>query len=386
MSSLAYLPSSPTLFNSGTRHTQMSSLLPASTRPRDDLDSIYERYAQVAKLSKFAGGIGIAFSRVRSRGALIRGTNGQSNGIVPWLRTLDASVAAVNQGGRRKGAACVYLEPWHPDVEEFLELRDNTGEDARRTHNLNLANWIPDEFMRRVEADEDWSLIDPNEVPELPDLWGDDVRRGLPRGRGRGPRRPAGEGPRPLRPDDAHAGPDRQRLDDVQGRRQPHLQPDRARPGNVVHLSNLCTEIIEVSSDGETAVCNLGSINLAQHLARRTAIDWDAAARDGAHRGAAASTGSSTSTTTRAREAAASNPRWRPVGLGLMGLQDVFFALRLPFDSAGGARAVHPDRRGDLPDRAGGVGRPGRASTAPHPAFAETRAAARASCSPTCGA
>ena len=172
MSSLAYLPSSPTLFNSGTQHTQMSSCYLVDS-PRDDLDSIYSRYGQVAKLSKFAGGIGIAFSRVRSRGALIRGTNGQSNGIVPFLRTLDSSVAAVNQGGRRKGAACVYLEPWHPDVEEFLELRDNTGEDARRTHNLNLANWIPDEFMRRVEADADWSLIDPDQAPELPDLWGD---------------------------------------------------------------------------------------------------------------------------------------------------------------------------------------------------------------------
>ncbi|HET7475655.1 MAG TPA: ribonucleotide reductase N-terminal alpha domain-containing protein [Dermatophilaceae bacterium] len=147
MSSLAYLPSSPTLFNSGTRHTQMSSCYLVDS-PRDELASIYERYAQIASLSKFAGGIGVAWSRIRSRGALIRGTNGQSNGIVPWLRTLDASVAAVNQGGRRKGAACVYLEPWHPDIEEFLELRDNTGEDARRTHNLNLANWIPDEFMR----------------------------------------------------------------------------------------------------------------------------------------------------------------------------------------------------------------------------------------------
>ncbi len=159
MSSLAYLPSSPTLFNSGTRHTQMSSCFLVDS-PRDDLSSIYDRYAQVARLSKFSGGIGISWSRVRSRGALIRGTNGQSNGIVPFLRTLDASVAAVNQGGRRKGAACAYLEPWHPDIEEFLELRDNTGEDARRTHNLNLANWIPDEFMRRAEADEMWSLFD----------------------------------------------------------------------------------------------------------------------------------------------------------------------------------------------------------------------------------
>ncbi|MDO9484532.1 MAG: ribonucleotide reductase N-terminal alpha domain-containing protein, partial [Actinomycetota bacterium] len=126
MSSLAYLPSSPTLFNSGTRHSQMSSCYLLDS-PKDELDSIYDRYAQVARLSKFAGGIGISWSRVRGRGALIKGTNGHSNGIVPWLRTLDASVAAVNQGGRRKGAACVYLEPWHPDVEEFLELRDNTG-------------------------------------------------------------------------------------------------------------------------------------------------------------------------------------------------------------------------------------------------------------------
>ncbi len=166
MSALEYLPSSPTLFNSGTRHAQMSSCFLVDS-PRDELDSIYARYAQVARLSKYSGGIGIAWSRVRSRGVLIRGTNGQSNGIVPWLRTLDSSVAAVNQGGRRKGAACVYLEPWHPDIEEFLELRDNTGEDARRTHNLNLANWLPDEFMRRVEADETWSLIDPDVVAEV---------------------------------------------------------------------------------------------------------------------------------------------------------------------------------------------------------------------------
>jgi ribonucleoside-diphosphate reductase alpha chain len=172
MSELAYLPSSPTLFNSGTSHRQMSSCFLVDS-PRDDLDSIYARYAQVARLSKFSGGIGIGWSRIRSRGALIRGTNGQSNGIVPWLRTLDASVAAVNQGGRRKGAACVYLEPWHPDIEEFLQLRDNTGEDARRTHNLNLANWIPDEFMRRVEADQMWSLVDPDTVPGLADLWGE---------------------------------------------------------------------------------------------------------------------------------------------------------------------------------------------------------------------
>src|SRR4051794_14231559 len=267
MSSLAYLPSSPTLFNSGTRHTQMSSCYLVDS-PRDDLDSIYDRYQQVARLSKFAGGIGIAFSRVRSRGALIRGTNGQSNGIVPFLRTLDSSVAAVNQGGRRKGAACVYLEPWHPDVEEFLELRDNTGEDARRTHNLNLANWVPDEFMRRVEADADWSLIDPDQAPELPDLWGEAFDTAYRRAEAEGryvrqvrARDLYGKMMRTL----AQTGNGWITFKDAANRT---CNQTRDTPGGpVVHLSNLCTEIVEVSSDAETAVCNLGSVNLAQHLA-----------------------------------------------------------------------------------------------------------------------
>lgn len=333
MSSLAYLPSSPTLFNSGTRHTQMSSCYLVDS-PRDEIGSIYDRYAQVAQLSKFAGGIGISWSRVRSRGALIRGTNGHSNGIVPWLRTLDASVAAVNQGGRRKGAACVYLEPWHPDVEEFLELRENTGEDARRTHNLNLANWIPDEFMRRVETDGMWSLFDPDEVPELPDLWGeafDEVYRAAEQ---------AGRQARQVKARDLYAkmmrtlaqtGNGWMTFKDAANR----LCNQAAEPGNVVHLSNLCTEIIEVSSDGETAVCNLGSVNLAAHVAATDTgrgIDWDRLR---------ATVRTAVTFLDRvidinyypSEQAAASNPRWRPVGLGVMGLQDVFFALRLPFDS-----------------------------------------------------
>lgn len=377
MSRLAYLPSSPTLFNSGTRHTQMSSCYLVDS-PRDDLDSIYSRYAQVAKLSKFAGGIGIGFSRVRSRGALIRGTNGQSNGIVPFLRTLDSSVAAVNQGGRRKGAACVYLEPWHPDVEEFLELRDNTGEDARRTHNLNLAHWVPDEFMRRVEADEPWSLIDPDQAPELPDLWGEAFdeayRRAEAEGRvvrrvsarelyGRMMRTLAQTGNGWMTFKDASNRTCNQTRDQV---------PGQGPSGPVVHLSNLCTEIIEVSSDGETAVCNLGSVNLAQHLAA-DGIDWEALR---------ATVRTAVPLLDRvidvnyypSDEAAASNPRWRPVGLGLMGLQDVFFALRLPFDSP---EALELSTRVseeiyltalevscELAERHG-----------PHPAYAETRAA-----------
>ena len=272
MSSLAYLPSSPTLFNSGTTHPQMSSCYLVDS-PKDELDSIYDRYAQVAKLSKFAGGIGIQWSRVRSRGALIRGTNGQSNGIVPWLRTLDSSVAAVNQGGRRKGAACVYLETWHPDIEEFLELRDNTGEDARRAHNLNLANWVPDEFMRRVESDGMWSLIDPDEVPELVDLYGEEFDAAYRAAEvdGRYVRQVQardlyGKMMRTL----AQTGNGWMTFKDTANR----TSNQTGRPGNVIHLSNLCTEIVEVSSDTETAVCNLGSINLGRHV-RDGAVDWE---------------------------------------------------------------------------------------------------------------
>ena len=329
MSSLAYLPSSPTLFNSGTRHTQMSSCYLVDS-PRDELDSIYDRYQQVARLSKFAGGIGIAFSRVRSRGALIHGTNGHSNGIVPFLRTLDASVAAVNQGGRRKGAACVYLEPWHPDIEEFLELRDNTGEDARRTHNLNLANWIPDEFMRRVEADEAWSLIDPNEVPALPDLWGaefDEVYRQA---------EADGRWVRQVRARDLFGRMMRTLAQTGNGwmtfkDRANATCNQTATPGNVVHLSNLCTEILEVSNDTETAVCNLGSVNLAQHVLDG-AVDW-AKLRATVRTAVPFLDRVIDINYYPSEQAAASNPKWRPVGLGVMGLQDVFFALGLPFDS-----------------------------------------------------
>ncbi|MEU6034174.1 ribonucleoside-diphosphate reductase subunit alpha [Actinomadura sp. NPDC047616] len=329
MSRLEYLPSSPTLFNSGARRPQLSSCFLLDS-PRDELESIYERYGQVARLSKYAGGIGISWSRIRSRGSLIRGTNGTSNGIVPWLRTLDASVAAVNQGGRRKGAACVYLEPWHADVEEFLELRDNTGEDQRRTHNLNLANWIPDEFMRRVEADADWSLFDPKEVPELTDLWGEDFDAAYRRAEAEGryvrqipARRLYGRMMRTL----AETGNGWMVFKDPANR----TCNQTAEPGNVVHLSNLCTEILQVTSDTETAVCNLGSVNLARHV---TPDGFDFARLRETVRVAVRFLDR---TIDRGYyptpEAAASNTKWRPVGLGVMGLADVFFTLRLPFDS-----------------------------------------------------
>ncbi|MCQ4080290.1 ribonucleoside-diphosphate reductase subunit alpha [Streptomyces sp. RB6PN25] len=330
ISRLDYLPSSPTLFNSGTRHPQMSSCYLLDS-PLDQLDSVYERYHQIARLSKHAGGIGIPYTRVRARGSLIRGTNGHSNGVVPFLRTLDASVAAVNQGGRRKGAACVYLETWHADIEEFLELRDNTGEDARRTHNLNIAHWIPDEFMRRVEADALWSLFSPSDVPELPDLWGEEFDAAYRRAEAEGrfvrqvPARQIYAGMmRTL----AQTGNGWMTFKDAANR----TANQTAEPGRVVHSSNLCTEILEVTDDGETAVCNLGSVNLAAHLGPDGRMDWerlDATVR--------------TAVTFLDRvvdinfypteQAAASNARWRPVGLGMMGLQDVFFRLRLPFDS-----------------------------------------------------
>ena len=375
MSSLAYLPSSPTLFNSGTRHAQMSSCFLVDS-PRDELDSIYARYAQVARLSKFSGGIGIAWSRVRSRGALIRGTNGQSNGIVPWLRTLDSSVAAVNQGGRRKGAACVYLEPWHPDIEEFLELRDNTGEDARRAHNLNLANWIPDEFMRRVEADETWSLIDPDVVPDLPDLWGEAFDQAYRAAEA------AGRYVRQVKARNLYAKMMRTLAQTGNGW-MTFKDASNARcnqtgaTGNVVHLSNLCTEIIEVTSDAETAVCNLGSINLARHLTSgpggAAELDWDRLRQT--VRTAVPfldrviDTGYYPS-----EQAAASNPRWRPVGLGVMGLQDVFFALRLPFDSAP-ARDLSARIAEEVYLTALETSADLAAQHGPHPAFAQTRAA-----------
>ncbi|MER6999587.1 ribonucleoside-diphosphate reductase subunit alpha [Streptomyces sp. NPDC000410] len=332
MSRLDYLPSSPTLFNSGTRHPQMSSCYLLDS-PLDELDSIYDRYHQVARLSKHAGGIGLSYSRIRSRGSLIRGTNGHSNGIVPFLRTLDSSVAAVNQGGRRKGAACVYLETWHADIEEFLELRDNTGEEARRTHNLNLAHWIPDEFMRRVNADGDWSLFSPADVPELVDLWGDDFDAAYRRAEADGLARktvPArdlyGRMMRTL----AQTGNGWMTFKDASNR----TANQTAEPGTVVHSSNLCTEIIEVTNDGETAVCNLGSVNLGAFVTPAGDIDWERL--DETVRTAVTFLDRVVDINFYPTEQAGrSNAKWRPVGLGAMGLQDVFFKLRLPFDSAG---------------------------------------------------
>jgi ribonucleoside-diphosphate reductase alpha chain len=343
MSSLAYLPSSPTLFNSGTARSQMSSCFLVDS-PEDSLEGIYKRYTDVARLSKFAGGIGVSWSRVRSKGSHIRGTNGLSNGIVPWLRTLDASVAAVNQGGRRKGAACVYLETWHADIEEFLELRDNTGDPARRAHNLNLANWVPDLFMERVEEDGQWSLFDPKKVPDLVDRYGSEFEAAYLEAEQAGryeKQVPARQLYSRMMRTLAQTGNGWMCFKDPSNLRCNQTGGDGT---GVVHLSNLCTEILQVTDQDNTAVCNLGSINLAALVTdidtgTGTGTDGTADSIDLDRLGAVV--GQVVPVLDRVidrnfyptEEAARSNERWRPIGLGLMGLQDVFFRLGLAFDS-----------------------------------------------------
>jgi ribonucleoside-diphosphate reductase alpha chain len=329
ISKLDYMPSTPTLFNSGTLRPQMSSCYLLDS-PEDELGSIYKKYTDIALLSKFAGGIGVAFHRVRARGSLIKGTNGHSNGIVPWLKTLDSSVSAVNQGGKRKGACCVYLETWHADIEEFLELRDNTGDEAKRTHNLNIANWVPDLFMKRVEVGGTWSLFDPKIVPEFTDLFGEEFEKAYLE---------AEEKKIFIKQIDARGLYSRMMKTLAQTGNGWMTFKDASNqkcnqtkvPGNVVHLSNLCTEILEVTSNDETAVCNLGSVNLSRHVVNgqfdfeklqktvKTAVKFLDKVIDINYYPI--------------DQAKGSNHKWRPVGLGIMGLQDTLFKLRLSYDS-----------------------------------------------------
>ncbi|WP_255636805.1 ribonucleoside-diphosphate reductase subunit alpha [Hyalangium versicolor] len=369
-SSLEYLPSSPTLFNAGTRHEQLSSCFLLDS-PTDELEAIYKKYTDVAMLSKFSGGIGVAYHRVRARGSLIKSTNGHSNGIVPWLKTLDASVAAVNQGGKRKGACCVYLETWHADIEDFLELRDNTGDEARRTHNLNLANWVPDLFMRRVEADAEWSLFDPKSTPHLTDLYGEAFEKAYAEAEAKG------LAVRKVKARDLYArimktlaqtGNGWMTFKDISNRKSNQT----AKDGNVIHLSNLCTEILEVTNASETAVCNLGSLNLGRMMTEGK-FDFERLR---------------TNVALAIRQldrvidlnyypistAADSNRKWRPVGLGLMGLQDVFFQLRLPFD-APEARALSKKISEEIYYSALCASCDLAEQYGPHLAFADTRAA-----------
>lgn len=369
-SSLEYVPSTPTLFNSGTQHEQLSSCFLLDS-PQDSLESIYKKYSDVAMLSKFSGGIGIAYHRVRSQGSLIRGTNGHSNGIVPWLKTLDSSVAAVNQGGKRKGACCVYLETWHADIDDFLELRENTGDDARRTHNLNLANWIPDLFMKRVQADGVWSLFDPKVVPHFPDLYGDEFEVAYSKAEDEGlfmRQIPARELYAKMMRSMAQTGNGWMTFKDSCNKKSNQT----ALPENVVHLSNLCTEIIEVTNENETAVCNLGSINIARYVAD-DGVDYEKLRRN--VRLAVKQLDRVIDLNYYAIPSTAdSNKRWRNIGLGVMGLQDVFFLLRLRFDSAE-ARAISAKIQEEIYYAALDASSDLAKERGAHPAFPDTRAA-----------
>jgi ribonucleoside-diphosphate reductase alpha chain len=330
VSQFYYTPATPTLFNAGTRHPQMSSCY-LLTVADDSLEGIYKSISDCAKLSKYSGGIGIDWTPVRASGSLIRGTNGLSNGVVPFLKVFDSSVHAVNQGGKRKGAAAIYLEPWHADIESFLELRNNTGSEDRRTHNLNLALWIPDLFMNRVEVDAQWSLFSPSDTPELVNTFGEEFERHYERYEQEG---------KALKQVAARSlyGRMMQTLAETGNgwicfKDKANLRSAQTgQPGNVIHSSNLCTEILEVTSADQTAVCNLGSINLASFVSEGGQFDFDRLR-------------AVTTTATRfldrvvdlnfypTLESQNSNRKWRPIGLGIMGLQDVFFKLRLPFTS-----------------------------------------------------
>lgn len=373
-SSLEYLPSSPTLFNAGTQHEQLSSCFLLDS-PQDDLEQIYKRYTDVALLSKFSGGIGLAYHRVRCRGSLIKGTNGYSNGIVPWLKTLDVSVAAVSQGGKRSGACCVYLEPWHADIEEFLELRLNTGDEASRVHNMNTAIWTPDLFMKRVEADGQWSLFDPKDVPDFPDIYGAEFEKRYLEAESKGLAR------KTIGARDLYSRMMRSLAQTGNGwmtfKDKSNVACNQtALPGRAVHHSNLCTEILEITSDDETAVCNLGSINLSRHTridaSGRVAFNFKQLA-DTVKTAVRQLDRVIDLTIYQIPSAQKSNMTWRPIGLGLMGLQDVFFQMGLVFDSPE-ARELSRSISEEIYFNALSTSLELAREKGPHPSYSETRA------------
>ncbi|MBZ6075166.1 ribonucleoside-diphosphate reductase subunit alpha [Microvirga puerhi] len=331
LSSFDFMCSTPTLFNAGTPRPQLSSCFLTSVP--DDLDGIFKSIKDNALLSKYAGGLGNSWTRVRGLGAHIQGTNGKSQGVVPFLKVANDTAIAVNQGGKRKGAVCAYLETWHIDIEEFLDLRKNTGDDRRRTHDMNTAHWIPDLFMERVAQDADWMLFSPDEVPQLHDLYGTafaDAYRATEEKAARGEIRIW----KTLKAVDLW----RRMLTMLFETGHPwitfkdpcNIRSPQGHVG-VVHSSNLCTEITLNTSDEEVAVCNLGSVNLARHVTPQ-GLDHERLAR-------------TVRTAMRMLdnvidvnfytipEARRSNLRHRPVGLGLMGFQDALYTLRLPFQS-----------------------------------------------------
>ncbi|WP_232667241.1 ribonucleoside-diphosphate reductase subunit alpha [Pseudonocardia sp. TRM90224] len=334
LSTFHFMASTPTLFNSGTTRPQLSSCF--LTTVDDDLDSIFQAYKNNALLAKYSGGLGNDWTPVRGLGAHIKGTNGQSQGVVPFLKIASDTAVAVNQGGKRKGAACAYLETWHIDVEEFLDLRKNTGDDRRRTHDMNTANWVPDEFLRRVEADASWTLFSPDETPDLHDLYGTAFAR-----RYREYEEAADRGEitvfRRVRAVELW----RRMLTMLFETGHPwitfkdpcNLRSPQQHVG-VVHSSNLCTEITLNTSAGESAevaVCNLGSVNLLKHVGP---AGLDTALLERTVRTAVRMLDNVIDINFYTiPEARRSNLRHRPVGLGLMGFQDALFELGIPMAS-----------------------------------------------------
>lgn len=336
MSSFDFMSSTPTLFNAGTLRSQLSSCY--LTTVADDLGGIYDAIKENALLSKFAGGLGNDWTPVRALGAHIKGTNGESQGVVPFLKVVNDTAVAVNQGGKRKGAVCAYLETWHLDIEEFLELRKNTGDDRRRTHDMNTSNWIPDLFMRRVMEKGSWTLFSPSDVPDLHDKYGIEFEKAYTAYEARAER---GE----IKPSRKLQAIDmwRKMLSMLFETGHPwitfkdacNIRSPQQHCG-VVHSSNLCTEITLNTSETETAVCNLGSVNLVQHLKDgpdgTKVLDHDKLKK-------------TIKTAMRmldnvidinyyaVKKARDSNMRHRPVGLGLMGFQDCLYELRTPYAS-----------------------------------------------------
>ena len=331
LSSFDFMSSTPTLFNAGTLRPQLSSCY-LTTVP-DDLHGIFDAIKDDAMLSKFAGGLGNDWTRVRAMGSHIKGTNGKSQGVVPFLKVANDTAVAVNQGGKRKGAMCAYLETWHLDVEEFLDLRKNTGDDRRRTHDMNTANWIPDLFMKRVSQEQDWTLFSPNDVPDLHDLYGAAFEQRYTEYEQMAA---AGE----IKNFKTMPATDlwRKMLGMLFETGHPWITFKdpcniRSPQGHVgtVHSSNLCTEITLNTSDAEIAVCNLGSVNLAAHTTA-DGIDMKKLER-------------TINTAIRMLDnvidynyysvatARASNLRHRPIGIGMMGFQDALYKLNTPYAS-----------------------------------------------------
>ncbi|MBF6991106.1 MULTISPECIES: ribonucleoside-diphosphate reductase subunit alpha [Cupriavidus] len=336
LSSFDFMSSTPTLFNSGTRRSQLSSCY--LTTVSDDLEGIYEALKENALLSKFAGGLGNDWTNVRALGSHIKGTNGKSQGVVPFLKVVNDTAVAVNQGGKRKGAVCAYLETWHLDIEEFLELRKNTGDDRRRTHDMNTANWIPDLFMKRVMEGGEWTLFSPATCPDLHDKVGKEFEKAY-----LGYEAKAASGELKLFKKLPALQLWRKMLGMLFETGHPWItfkDPCNIRSPQqhvgVVHSSNLCTEITLNTNDSEIAVCNLGSVNLVAHLARQA---------DGSYALDHAKLQKTIRTAMRMLDnvidinyyavdkARNSNLRHRPVGMGIMGFQDCLHVLRTPYAS-----------------------------------------------------